>query len=245
MSRMTPRAALYIVASPRPGVGKTLTARLLMEFFRASGRPLVGYDLNPREPLLAARFPPLVWTIDIAQTRGQMELFDRLIADDSTTKVVDLGYNAFEQFFKVAREIGFAQEARQRSIEPIVLFVTDPAPSTARAYGELLRRAPQFTFVPLHNEAVSVMFTQDDFPLTRECGFIRIPRLSPLIRGVLDRPSVSFAPRRNGRSAPTEVDDWVRTIFNEFRQLELKLLMGKLALSLAGAGRAPQPRRTR
>jgi len=59
-------------------MGKTLLARLLMEFFRDSGRPLVGFDLNPGEPLLAGRFPKLVWTVDIADTRGQMALFDRL-----------------------------------------------------------------------------------------------------------------------------------------------------------------------
>jgi hypothetical protein len=36
-------------------------ARLLIEFFHASDRALIGYDLNPREPTLAGRFPHLVW----------------------------------------------------------------------------------------------------------------------------------------------------------------------------------------
>ena len=54
MAQQTP---LYIIASPRPRVGKTLLARLLIEFFRANNRPLVGYDLNPREPSLSAIFP--------------------------------------------------------------------------------------------------------------------------------------------------------------------------------------------
>jgi hypothetical protein len=41
-----PHHPLYIVASPRPRVGKTLLARLLIEFFYASDRALIGYDLN-------------------------------------------------------------------------------------------------------------------------------------------------------------------------------------------------------
>ena len=73
-------------------MGKTLLARLLMEFFFTTGRPLVGFDLNPREPMLAGRFPKLVWPVDIADIRGQMELFDRLVADTASTKVIDLGY---------------------------------------------------------------------------------------------------------------------------------------------------------
>ncbi len=238
---MTQPAPLYIVASPRPRTGKTLIARLLIEFFRASGRPLVGYDLNPREPALADRFPKLVWPVDIAETRGQMELFDRLIADNSSTKVIDLGYGPFDQFFAVMRDIDFVQEARRRLIEPIVLFVTDPAAATVRSYGELQRRLPA-TFVPVHNESVSIVFAKEDFPPTRaECGVIRIPRLSPIVRGVIDRPNFSFAAYMTKQpGGPTEIHEWIGQIFTEFREFELRLLMGRLTSSLGGA---PTPRR--
>ena len=57
-----------------------LLTRLLIEFLRISGRPLVDYDLDPREPALAGCFPSLVWPVDIADTRGQMALFDRILA---------------------------------------------------------------------------------------------------------------------------------------------------------------------
>ena len=40
---MLQQAPLYIVASPRPRVGKTLIARLLIEFFRDNGRALVRF----------------------------------------------------------------------------------------------------------------------------------------------------------------------------------------------------------
>ena len=129
-------APLYIVASPHQRVGKTLIARLLIDFFHTSGRAVEGYDLHPREPALAERFPHLVWPIDVGCTRGQMQLFDRLLEDDSTTKVIDLGCDFFDQFFAVMQEISFVTEARQRSIEPIVLFVTDPETATIRTYAE-------------------------------------------------------------------------------------------------------------
>jgi len=51
---MSPVSYLYIVASRHPRVGKTLIARLLLDFLRFSGRPLAGYDLDPREPSFAA-----------------------------------------------------------------------------------------------------------------------------------------------------------------------------------------------
>jgi len=227
---------LYIIASPRPLVGKTLIARLMMEFFSVSGRPLVGYDLNPHEPSLAERFPKLVWPVDIAATRGQMELFDRLIAENASTKVVDLGYRAYEQFFTVVREIGFVSEARNRGIEPIVLFVADSSEPTVRSYAELRRRSAA-TFVPVHNESVSVMFADEHFPGSHaEYAVVRIPRLSPLVRGVIDRPNFSFNAHMAQQSGgPTEVHQWIGNVYTEFRDFELRLLLGRLRTSLAEA----------
>jgi hypothetical protein len=235
MAQQTP---LYIVASPRPRVGRTLIARLLIEFFRCSDRTLDGYDLNPREPVLAGCFPQLVWTVDIADTRGQMALFDRLVSNHAATSVIDLGSGPFDQFFAVMNEIGFVHEARRRLIEPIVLYVVDPAPSTVRTYSQLRQQPAAPTFVPVHNEAVSIMFEKEEFPPTHaECRMIRIPRLSPIVRGVIDRPRFSFGSYMTHRpGGPTEIHDWIATIFAEFRQLELRLLMGRLGSAL---GRGP------
>jgi hypothetical protein len=234
---MPQQVPLYIVASPRPRVGKTLIARLLIEFFRTDDRALVGYDLDPREPALHNYFPDLVSTVDISDTRGQMALFDRLIAGIPRTTVIDLGYAPFEQFFGVMTEIGFVQETRRRLIEPVVLFVADSSPATVRAYADVRRRLETTAFVPVHNESVSVMFEKADFPPTRaEYGVIRIPRLSPIVRGVVDRPSFSFAGYMTERpGGPTEIHSWIGTIFAEFRELELRLLMGKLGASLGGS----------
>jgi len=240
---MPQHTPLYIVASRHPRVGKTLIARLLIEFFRFSGRAsLVGYDLDPREPGLAPHFPNLVWTVDIADTRGQMALFDRLVSDQWRTTIIDLGYSLFDQFFDVMAEIGFEQEAQRRDIHPIVLFVTDSAPATAQTYAELRRRLPRTTFVPVHNEAASFMFVPQDFPSSLpDCSVIRIPRLSPIVRGVIDRPGFSFSAymaRQPG--GPTEVHGWIGGVFAQFRELELRLLIGALDSSLRGS---KEPRR--
>ncbi len=231
---------LYIIASQHPRVGKTLIARLLIEFLRLSGKTLVGYDLDPREPALAAYFPNLVWPLDIADTPGQMALFDRLIADKWRATVIDLGYGLFEQFFNVMAEIGFEREARRQGIEPVVLFITNSAPITARNYAALRGRLPQTTFVPVHNEAAAFMFIPQDFPPSRaEYGAIRVPRLSPIVRGVIDRPGFSFgAYMAHQPGGPTEVHSWIGSIFTEFRELELRLLIGALESSLRG-GREP------
>jgi hypothetical protein len=130
-------------------------------------------------------------------------------------------------------------------MEPVVLFAADRAAATVRAYADLRRRLPDVTIVPVHNEFVSVTCDKDDFPPTRAaCRMIRIPRLSQLVRGVIDRPSFSFAAYLEATpGTPTEIHGWVAGIFAEFRELELRLLMGTLAASLASSGVPVQQRR--
>jgi hypothetical protein len=226
-------APVYIIASPNQKVGKTLIARLLIEFFQVSGRAVEGYDLQPRKPALAERFPDLVTPIDIANTCGQMEVFDQLLANNTTTKIVDLGSGPFDQFFGVMGEIDFVTEARRRFIEPIVVFVADPETETARTYAELRQRLKMATFVPVHNEAVSVTFAARDFPASRGgYGAIRVARLSPLVRRVIDWPNFSFGTYITERGGQTQMHQWICPILTKFRELELKLLAGKLALFL-------------
>jgi hypothetical protein len=181
----------------------------------------------------------LVWPVDITDTRGQMALFDRIITDHWRTTVIDLGNGPFDQFFKVMAEIGFEQEARQNQMQPVVLFITDSAPFTAQTYAELRGHLEQTIFVPVHNEAAAFMLIAQDFPASSpKYQTIRIPRLSPIVRGVIDRPGFSFtAYMAKQPGGPTEVHSWIAEIFGEFRELELQLLAGQLEASLRGSGK--------
>ena len=99
---MSFRNSVTIVASPRPRVGKTLLARLLTDFHMHEGRSVAAFDLNSGEGTLAQFLPEHAAASAIGDIQGQMALFDRLVADDDTTKVVDLGHESFESFFALA-----------------------------------------------------------------------------------------------------------------------------------------------
>ena len=84
-----------------------------------------------------------------------MRLFDRLILADGIAKVVDVGHLAFQRFFSVMDQIGFAEEAQRRSLEVIVLYAADAHPTSVKAYDILQRRLPSLILVPVFNEASS------------------------------------------------------------------------------------------
>jgi hypothetical protein len=80
------------------------------------------------------------------------------------------------------------------------------------------------------------MFIPGDFPPSSpKCDVVHIPRLSPIVRGVIDKPGFSFsAYMKNQSSGPTEIHSWIGYVFAEFRKLELQLLIGQLESSLRG-----------
>ena len=116
---------VYIICSPRPLVGKTLIARLLSEFLLLKNGTVISFDINLKEPSLLEYLPRTTETADVIDTFGKMQLMDRLIVNDSVAKVIDLGFHAFDEFFRMTDEIGFMKEAVRRGVAPVILFVAD------------------------------------------------------------------------------------------------------------------------
>ena len=120
------RTLVFIVASPRPQVGKTFIARLLVDFLRLQGGEPEAFDLNPSGDALRDYLPDLAVASDVEDIHGQMALFDRLIVADGTPKVVDVGSASFERFFTITQQIRFIEGAQRRSIEPEGAWKSQP-----------------------------------------------------------------------------------------------------------------------
>src|SRR6202046_1639396 len=145
---------VYIICSPRPLVGKTLIARLLSEFLLLKDGTVAAFDINLKEPSLLDYLPDITETAEVDDTFGKMALMDRLIVDDGVSKVIDLGFHAFDEFFKMSDEIGFMKEAIRRGVAPIILFVGDTDRVSARGYPMLQQQSPATALVTIDNEHV-------------------------------------------------------------------------------------------
>jgi hypothetical protein len=236
---MSRRTHIYIVCSPRARIGKTLTVRLLTEFYRSSGLPVLGFDITPDQTLLAY-LPRFSVAAHIAETRGQMALFDALIVPDEKPKVIDLGTGAFDTFFNILKQIAFLEEARRRNVEPVILFTVNPDQASVKAYRMLLQNFADITIIPVLNEAfVRGFHYRDNFPPQRAVAVpLQIPQLSPSLRAIVDTPPFSFSEfrRRMSDDVPEhlegEMHSWLKRTFLQFRELELRLLLEGLQTSL-------------
>src|SRR5580704_7400895 len=138
---------VYIICSPRPLVGKTLVARLLCEYLLLKNGNVAAFDVNLTEPSLLEYLPDVTETAEVDDTFGKMALMDRLIIADGISKVIDLGFHAFDEFFEMSEEIGFMKEAARRDVAPVVLFVGDTDRVSGRSYPTLQRQIPPTALV--------------------------------------------------------------------------------------------------
>ena len=232
---MIHRTPIFIVTSPRQRVGKTLVARALTEFFHADGREVAAFDANPDQFALVDYLPADTAVASVDDTRGQMALFDQLVQPDRKPKVIDLGHSQFDRFFSVMQQIGFAREARVNAVIPVVLFLCDQDARAKQGYAMLRDRFPELALVPVFNEgATQVMRYRMQFAPTRFGGMpLTIPALSGVVRQVTERPGFSFASYSfNATDTTTELFGWIKRVFLEFRDLELRLLLEELKPSL-------------
>ena len=214
---------VYIICSPRPLVGKTLMARLLSECLLLKNGTVTSFDVNLKEPSLLEYLPKTTETADVIDTYGKMQLMDRLIVDDGVAKVIDLGFHAFDEFFKMSDEIGFLKEAARRRVAPVILFVADTDRVSARGHEMLLQQIPPSALVTIDNEYV----VRGELPVAMSrARLLRIGALPPFLKTYIDRLNFSFTDYlRNEKDSSTELHQWVRRNYLGFRELELNLML--------------------
>jgi hypothetical protein len=214
---------VYIICSPRPLVGKTLLARLLGEFLLLKNGEAAAFDINLKEPSLLDYLPDITETAEVDDTFGKMSLMDRLIVNDGVAKVIDLGFHAFDEFFKMSEEIGFMKEAARRRVSPVILFVADTDRVSARGYPALQQQIPATALVTVDNEYV----VRGELPAAMAGGrVLRIAALPVFLKTYIDRLTFSFTDYlRSEKDTSTELHQWIRRNYLSFRELELSLIL--------------------
>lgn len=217
------RTPVYIICSPRPLVGKTLIARLLTEYLLLKHGAVAAFDINLKEPSLLEYLPKVTETAEVDATFGKMQLMDRLIVNDGIAKVIDLGFHAFDEFFKMTEEIGFLKEAARRRVSPIILFVADTDRVSARAYPMLQQQIPPTALVTVDNEYV----VRGELPAAFSRGrILRVAALPAFLKTYIDRLTFSFTEYlRSEKDSSTELHQWIRENYFSFRELELNLIL--------------------
>lgn len=228
MRRRTP---VFFVCSPHSRTGVTTAARLVTDYYLSRGVAVEGFDTDSREPRYAVFFPGLSQVVDLADVKGQISLFDRLLVPDDVPKVVDVWSRSFDQLFATIAEIGFLEEARHAGVEPFILFQSDSTQSAASNARLLNTTWPNLWMTVIHNEGAAPLGADAHqfLSLYPARGKLVIPRLESPIARALDDDRLSLS---NFLQAPppdmsivvrAALKAWLIPIFTQLQSFELRL----------------------
>jgi hypothetical protein len=157
---------LHVVASDQNRNGKTLLARLLTDYLLLDGHDPFLIDTDAPDGPLRAFFPGRTALADFASIRGQMKVFDTILAAPGRDYVIDLPARHSESFFAAEQDLGFFREAKAAGFRVFLFFLVDegfPSLKAARA----AQRCPGVDlFVPVRNLMVRSSWPEDDGALT-------------------------------------------------------------------------------
>jgi hypothetical protein len=221
---------LYVVCSPRRSIGKTLIARLLTEFYIVKNCRVAAVDLADEGPRLKDYLPKFATSAEIDDISGTMALFDRLIEGKDTATIIDVSHRTFTDFFNVVQKLRFFEESRRLSMQPVVLFIIDPA--LAKVGKMVTRQLLDAYLVPIHNQAKQSAIVRPVFlPNTSvPPASIDIPPLGLAARALIDQHSFSFAQfwwTVSGvlpQALDTQLRTWIDCVFSQFHHLESALM---------------------
>ncbi len=122
---MAVASLIHIVCSDRHRNGKTLLARVLVDYLMLDGRDPFIIDADFPEGPLRAYFPGRTALVDFDLMPGRMKLFDTILASPGRDYVIDLPATQRENFFEAMVTLRFIAEARKAGFRFIVLFLVD------------------------------------------------------------------------------------------------------------------------
>ncbi len=220
---------IYIVASDQHRNGKTLLARMLADYLLLDGRDPFLVDTDAPDGPLRNYFPGRTALADFAAIKGQMKLFDTILAAPGRDYVVDLPVRHLESFLAAAADLNFFAECKKLEFRVFFFFVVDNSYTSLRAAKAVQSIEGIDLFVPVHNKAVSSTWPEDE-------GALIIPLLPAPIASAIGNKRFSIRNFVQGdvqglnQDMTVEFQNFLYEVLNNLSNLEPVLTLKNLKM---------------
>lgn len=151
---MAPSPAIHIVCSDQHRNGKTLLARVLVDYLMLEGRDPFAIDLSHPEGHLRSYFPGRTAMVDFAHVTGRMKAFDTIMAAPNRDYVIDIPAQHLEIFCQSFADLKLGGAIRATGLAIVVLFIIDNNPESLRAATAIEAALAPDLFIPVRNDMV-------------------------------------------------------------------------------------------
>lgn len=151
---MAPPPGIYVVCSGQHRNGKTLLARVLVDYLLVEQHDPFAIDLSHPEGMLRSYFPGRTAMVDFEHVAGQMKAFDTILTGRGRDYVIDIPAHHLATFCETFASLQFREALRKAGFKLVVFCIIDQGEESlkdATRVEELL--APDL-FIPVRNEFV-------------------------------------------------------------------------------------------
>lgn len=218
---------IYVVVSDQHRNGKTLLARLLSDYLLLDGRDPFLFDTDAPDGPLRNFFPGRTALADFAAIRGQMMLFDTIIAGPGRDYVIDLPTRHMENFFSAERDLNFFDACKEHGFRVFLFFVVDNSFTSLKTAQAFKKLAGADLFVPVRNLLVRSTWAEEDGALT--LPFLAAPVASAIGNKRFSIQNFVQGDRQGLNDEMTqELQNFLFEVLNNLSNLEPILSMKKL-----------------
>lgn len=204
------KPVLIIVGADKGGVGKTTITRALLDYLDASGVKNRAFDTENEVPggVLKRFHPERVEIVDLADSDGQMRVFDTLNA--LTATVIDIRAGLLSPTLHLLTEIGFLDPEKFAISVLHVLGNNQASIDEIKPVAERLAAGARHVAVGNHVNATKFAFPADA---------LDIPMLSVAAAEAVDKSNMPFSVfAKDDASAVLRgtVGTWLGRVFAQF-----------------------------
>jgi hypothetical protein len=238
------KPAVVLIGADKGGVGKTMVARTLLDYFAYRQVRARAFDTEVPRGTLKRFHPDVTEVVDINHVPDQMRIFDTVNSTDATISLIDVSAGLLSPTLRALRNIGFIEAAKKGHITLVVFHILGPSISSLDEILETANYLGDAKYLMVKNFINDTYFFEWDeatyasyFKRVPQAVEIKIPKLVEMATEQVELASVPFASfiankKQGGEPASYSfvlrgyVRHWLGNVWREYDRIGLIDIVG-------------------